>query len=302
MGKSNSTKHINEVMGNSVADAVKPPALEEAERLLEIKRNQIFIEDDSFIGNPYSLLGRVLEIRSKTGGCTQDVNDGYAEFSVFPIPGITVDENSKIKQPQKTKSFLVDSKLSLEVGFLSFLNAELDTESLFSVIVYNQAVGLLEIHKPDYLNGLRTWIRENQNLIDDPHICHLLVVTGMVQKHIIRKKYKKFDIKTKGGAYGLNVNGNLYTSTEDYSLDTRFGLSYQRIPIPNKINLPDFKLNDIASRLQDLTELNAFKSMDTLSNKGLISPINVAQNELVEKMLLPSNEEMEFIGKVKYKK
>ena len=63
------------------------------------------------------------------------------------------------------------------------------------------------------------WIQQNDSIINDPEICHLLVVTGMVQKNIIRKKYKKFEVKAKGGAYGLSVNGNLYTSTEDYSLE-----------------------------------------------------------------------------------
>lgn len=39
------------------------------------------------------------------------------------------------------------------------------------------------------------------------------------------KKYIKFEARAKGGAYGLNINGEISTSTEEYSLDIRFGLT-----------------------------------------------------------------------------
>jgi len=297
-----STKHINEVMNDSVARTETPPAIEEANKLLQIKRNQIFIEDDSFIGDPYSLLGRVIEVRSKDGKCDKNVNNGYAEFSAFPIPGVTVNENSKIKQPLKTKSFIVDKKLSLEVGFLSFLNSKLDNESLFSVIVYDQAVGLLKIQDPNYLTGMRMWIQQNENIINDPEICHLLVVTGMVQKNIIRKKYKKFDVKAKGGAYGLSVNGNLYTSTEDYSLDMRFGLSYQRIPIPSKTDILKQPSIDIAKSKVDVADIDDFLKLKKSEIKGVDIFNSEIKSEFVEKLLLPNEDEINFIDNVEFRK
>lgn len=297
-----STKHINEVMNDSVARTETPPAIEEANKLLQIKRNQIFIEDDSFIGDPYSLLGRVIEVRSKDGKCDKNVNNGYAEFSAFPIPGVTVNENSKIKQPLKTKSFIVDKKLSLEVGFLSFLNSKLDNESLFSVIVYDQAVGLLKIQDPNYLTGMRMWIQQNENIINDPETCHLLVVTGMVQKNIIRKKYKKFDVKAKGGAYGLSVNGNLYTSTEDYSLDMRFGLSYQRIPIPSKTDILKQPSIDIAKSKVDVADIDDFLKLKKSEIKGVDIFNSEIKSEFVEKLLLPNEDEINFIDNVEFRK
>lgn len=297
-----STKHINEVMNDSVARTETPPAIEEANKLLQIKRNQIFIEDDSFIGAPYSLLGRVIEVRSKNGKCDKNVNNGYAEFSAFPIPGVTVNENSKIKQPLKTKSFIVDKKLSLEVGVLSYLNSKLDNESLFSVIVYDQAVGLLKIQDPNYLAGMRMWIQQNENIINDPEICHLLVVTGMVQKNIIRKKYKKFDVKAKGGAYGLSVNGNLYTSTEDYSLDMRFGLSYQRIPIPSKTDILKQPSIDIAKSKIDVVDIDDFLKLKKSEIKGLDIFNSEIKSEFVEKLLLPNEDEINFIDNIEFRK
>ncbi|MFC7443697.1 hypothetical protein C7H62_0236 [Mesoflavibacter sp. HG96] len=297
-----STKHINEVMNETVAKTETPPAIAEANKLLQIKRNQIFIEDDSFIGDPYSLLGRVIEVRSKNGKCDKDVNNGYAEFSAFPIPGVTVNENSKIKQPLKTKSFIVDKKLSTEVAFLSFLNSKLDNESLFSVIVYDQAVGLLNIQDPSYLSGMRIWIQQNDNIINDPEICHLLVVTGMVQKNIIRKKYKKFEVKAKGGAYGLSVNGNLYTSTEDYSLDMRFGLSYQRIPIPNKTDILKQPTVSLAKSQIATTDIDNFLTLRNSEIKGIDIFNSDVKTEFVEKLLLPNEDEINFIDNIQFKK
>lgn len=298
----NSTNHINEVMNETVAKTETPPAIEEANKLLQIQRNQIFIEDDSFIGDPYSLLGRVIEVRSKDGKCSSDVNNGYAEFSVFPIQGVTVNENSKIRQPLKTKSFIVDNKLSLEVGFLNFLNAKLDNESLFSVIVFDQAVGLLNIQDPNYLTGLRMWMQQNPNIINDPEVCHLLVVTGMVQKNIIRKKYKKFEIKAKGGAYGLSVNGSLYTSTEDYSLDMRFGLSYQRMPIPNKTDVLKGSTIKFAKSNVAVDSIDNYLTLKNTEIEGLDIMDSNVKSEFISKLLLPSDEEVAFINKVEFRK
>ena len=297
----NSTKHINKVMNDSVSKTESPPAIEEAAKLLRIKRNQIFIEDDSFIGDPYSLLGRVLEVRSKGGNCDNNVNNGYAEFSTFPIPGIAVNEKSKLKQPLITKSFIVDKKLSIDVGFLNFLSTKLDNETLFSVIVYDQAVGLLNIQSSGYLSGMRMWMRQNQDLIEDPEVCHLLVVTGMVQKNIIRKRYKKFSTKAKGGAYGINVNGNLYTSSEDYSLDIRFGLSYQRIPIPNKTKLLRKSSISIANSNVEVDELKKYLTMEKSTIKGLsLSEPNV-KSDFIETLLQPDTYDIDFIDKIEYR-
>jgi len=220
MGKK-STKHINDIMNSHVAKHVNTQAANETKELLELGKSQIYIEDDASIANPYSLLGRVL-VESGFG------QDKEYHFHTFPIP-IEVDEKSKLRQPLKTKSFVVDKKLSSGIRFLNFLNSQLDTESLFSVIVFTQAVGLVDDRKASYQPSIIEWIRANQQYEGYQDSNHL-IVTGFVQKNIIRKKYKKFDIKNKGGAYGINFNGNLYTSTEDYSLDIRFGLTLRTLP------------------------------------------------------------------------
>jgi len=53
------------------------------------------------------------------------------------------------------------------------------------------------------------WImaKSGRSIINDPKVKSIGIVTGVVQKFIISKKYKKFDASVKGGAYGVNVGG-----------------------------------------------------------------------------------------------
>lgn len=50
------------------------------------------------------------------------------------------------------------------------------------------------------------------------------MVTGAVQKYFTTKKYKKFEAGAKGGGWGVNVEGSLYTSTSQFELSVVYGL------------------------------------------------------------------------------
>lgn len=169
----------------------------------------------------------MIQIRKINGTCPNILNDPdfKFEFTISPIPNIKIDEASKLKEPILRSSIIVDKNLSLNISFLSYLSAQLDAKSFFSLMVFDQATGLVNVHDNGWTTSVKQWKEENQDLITDPDICYLFVITGFVQKNIIRKKYIKFEAGTKGGAYGVNINGELSTSTEEYSLDMRFGLT-----------------------------------------------------------------------------
>lgn len=131
---------------------------------------------------------------------------------------------------------------------------------------------LVDVHDDSWNTGLNQWRESNKDLMTDPNICYLLVVTGMVQKNIIRKKYVKFEAKAKGGAFGVNINGELYSSTEDFSLDTRFGLTVSviRRPFEEQSSLgirgllddkKDFLLDEPSER-----EMTLFQSIQHIKN------------------------------------
>lgn len=227
MGAKMDTKHINDTMNSEVSEKANVATKEEAAKKLKLDDQTAYIEADAFIANPYSLLGRVIQIRKIGGKCPNTLNDPDStfEFTISPIPGVKVDESSKLKEPILRSSIIVDRQLSTSVSFLSYLSAHLDAKSHFSIMVFDQATGLVDVQDSGWTPNVKQWKSENQDVINDPDVCYLFAVTGFVQKNIVRKKYVKFEAGMKGGAYGVNINGELSTSTDEYSLDIRFGLT-----------------------------------------------------------------------------
>jgi len=216
---------INSVMNSEVAKKENIVEKEEINKLLELKENIPYIECEAFIGNPFSLLGRVVEVRKTNGEIPSSINTSNIEFSPFPIPGIKKENDSLIKSPILRKSIIVNNKLAMNIGLFNYLSAELDAESIFSINVIDQAAGLVNVQDDSWANGLKSWKTDNAALFSDDSVCYIYVIIGFIQKQIIRKKFKKFDAKAAGGAYGINIDGSLHTSAEEYSLDIRYGLT-----------------------------------------------------------------------------
>lgn len=238
MGQNVNTEHINDTMNKNVSEKTSTATAEVARKIIGIDTLTAYIDADSFIANPYSLLGRVIQIRKVNGVCPQTLDDpnNRFEFTISPIPNVKIDETSKLKQPILRSSIIVDKQLSLSVSFLSYLSAQLDTNSFFSLMVYDQTAGLVNVQDNEWTSNLNKWKEENKDLFVDPEVCYLFLVHGIIQKNVIRKKYLKFKTGVKGGAYGVNINGELSTSTEEYALDIRFGLT------PGILKRPDSTL------------------------------------------------------------
>lgn len=214
MGKNHTTKQINDNANEYFAKEKIYDALE-AQNKLGIKSYTAYVEADAFIGNPYSLLGRVMMIRRKNEKCPESLADkGFVtELAPLPISGVQVDDESKIDQPIKRGSLVVSKELSTKVGFLSYLSSQLTVNSKFSIIVFDQLTGLVDVQAPSWPLGLNQWISNNTYLLQDPDVCYLYAIVGIVQKNVIRKKYTKLDAKgpliyksTQKGANCLNIN------------------------------------------------------------------------------------------------
>ncbi len=266
----NSTEHINDAMNKQVTEKPeKIPSAQDVSRFMGLESNVAYIEADSFSGNPYALLGTVIEVRKQNGVCPDKLNSTgvVPEFSAFKIPGIKVDEGSKIKEPIKRQSILVDQKLALDVSFLNYLSTQLDGESSFSLLVFDQAGGLVDRDDASWADGVNKWKTDNQELFDDEEICYLFAVIGFVQKYVIRKTYKKFDAKAKGGAFGVNIEGSLYTSSEDYSLDIRYGLQPVILKRPSATRVLGLSPEPLV-RTPTGAEISLFASIQGVSQKG----------------------------------
>ncbi|WP_143309142.1 hypothetical protein [Chitinophaga vietnamensis] len=228
MGNNNHPDHVNDVMNRDISDSAPIATLNDLKTKTMVNDQTAYIIADAFIGNPYQLLGQVIEVRKTDGQCpTNLVNakDLNFEFSSFPVTGLKVDEQSKLAKPQLRGSIIVNKALCAQAGFLNFLSAQLDQKSTFSLVIMDQASGLVNFQDPSWTNAITQWKQNNQDKMNDPEICYIYVVSGFIQKNIIKKKYYLFEAGAKGGAYGLNIDGKLSTSTDEYSLDVVFGLT-----------------------------------------------------------------------------
>lgn len=243
MGTNNSTSHINDVMNASVSEQTNVAKETEAISKLNLNAHTAFIEADPYIANPYALLGMVLQIRKKSSQCPDSLNDPNYQFEFTPIPiQRKVDPLSKLTTPRLRNSIVVDKQLALNVSFLSYLSAELSSDNFFSLMIFDQASGVINQHDSEWSKNVKDWKQDNQDLLNDSNICYLFVISGFVQKNIVRKKYKKFKAGAKGGAYGLNIGGELATSTEEYSLDIKFGINYNVLKRPTDESIVEHNL------------------------------------------------------------
>lgn len=267
MGKNKDIDHIEHEM-NDIMSKAKPPAIEDAKKYLAIKPNQIFISDDAYIGDPYSLLGEVIVIRKENNQCPGKVVTSTPEYADYPIQR-KLNAESKIKEPLLVRSFIVDKELSGGIEVLSYLSTNLDSKSAFSVLVYNQATGLVDVQDNAWRDSLKEWKNDNQRLWEDDNICYLLAVTGIVQKNIIRKKYYKLEGEMQAGAFGINLNGKAYTSSEEYAMDVRFGLTVRMLKYPKiTVKADSTEAQSIELKEPSLDELQLFNSITEINRNS----------------------------------
>jgi hypothetical protein len=268
MGGKHDAETINKVVNEEVAKSAPVFDPEKVQELLEVKTDVPYVELDAFTGDPYSLLGSVIEVRKKNGAVPASLAGAPVEFSLLPIPGAKVKESSKLKSPTLRQSLIIDKGIAAKVGFLNYLQAELNANNVFSITVLDQATGQVDRQDPSWAQGVKDWLTQNAALLQDPEVCYLYAIIGFVQKEVIRKKYVKFDAGAKGGAYGLNVDGKLHTSTEEYSLDIRFGLVPAIIKRPTPAAKPRIAFDGKSWGKPTSREMELFSSLTSIRKKA----------------------------------
>lgn len=273
MSGQNSTEHINEVMRDSVSEETNVAEQEAAITKLDLRSHTAYIDADPYISDPYALLGMVLQVRKIDGNCPEDISDPNYKFEFTPFPiQRKVSERSKLSTPVLRSSIVVDKSLAANVSFLNYLSAELSAESFFSLMVFDQARGVIDQHDADWVANVKDWRANNQDILNDPEICYLFAISGFVQKNIVRKKYKKFEVGAKGGAFGLNIGGELATSTDEYSLDIKFGITpiVLKRPTPPaviEVAIPTSKAVSIPVIHADISSSNLIATPSLKENK-----------------------------------
>lgn len=216
MGGALTTKHVNEAMNKGVAESRPIATKADLQQVIPTRDTLRYVQNDTYVADVSAILGHVYY-------------ENIGSDALVPFwcnVSAAVDPNSKLTAPQIVSELIVDSKLQAKAEALSFLSAGLSAEELLEVRVINNASARLVDKGAEWDAAIKKWRSDPdcKDLIDDPSVGTVSVVTGVVQKYFTTKKYKKFEASAKGGAWGVNVEGSLYTSTSQFELSVIYGL------------------------------------------------------------------------------
>ncbi len=247
-----STKHVNDAMNAGVAEARPIATPADLQKAMPTRDALRYLRNDTYVADVSAILGRVYY--EKVG------SDTLVPFYI--AVAATVDANSKLSAPQTVSELIVDSKLKVKVEALSFLSADLSAEELLEVRVINNASARVVDKGDEWEAAITKWLNNPlcHSLVNNQSVGTISVVTGAVQKYFTTKKYKKFEAGAKGGGWGVNVEGSLYTSTSQFELSVVYGL-----------DLVTFKqaenVNEFADNLAKHIVVNDAASLQTVNRK-----------------------------------
>lgn len=266
MGNGNATKeHVNEVMSNNIAEKKLLVNPIEVKKQFDSKESLRYIKNDTYIANPSGLLGKVFYEKK---------NSDDLEAFIFPISG-KVNSESVLKSPQTRVEMILDSKAAGSIGIMSYLSLTLCENEVFEFRVIDNTAARIIDNGDEWEKSILKWLDSpiSKTIIDDNNVERIGVVTGIVQKYISTKKYKKFETNVKGGAFGVNVGGELYTSSSEYALDIVYGLDL--VYLPKVTTKKEFV--EVIKKDERITDKVQIQEMD----RKLINSINIKKNFLV---------------------
>jgi hypothetical protein len=225
MGSSNvTTEHVNMIMNDRVANQKMIATVDEVRRAFQSTDTLRYIKNDTYIANPKGLLGNVF---------VEHEEEGSSKLERFLISvEAVVDKESILKSPQARTELILDTKAMAAVDLFSFISLDGSAEEVYELRVIDNAAARLIDKGAKWEAALRNWMSNSfaKTIITDPTVGSIGIVTGVVQKYITTKKYRKFDVNAKGGAFGVNLAGSLYTSSSEFSLDIVYGLDITYLP------------------------------------------------------------------------
>jgi hypothetical protein len=216
MGDTVSTEHVNKKMNSDIAEEQRRAKPEELRAAIPTKDSLRYVKNATFIADVSALLGLVYY--EKIG------SDALRPFYISV--NADIDPTSKLGAPQTYSELIVDSRAKLTVEALSLISVNVSAEELLEVRIIDNSVARVVLRGDAWEAAINKWLNNPlcHSLVNDPTVGTISVVTGAVQKYFTTKKYKKFEAGTKGGGWGVNVEGSLYTSTSEFDLSVIYGL------------------------------------------------------------------------------
>ncbi|MCD4669562.1 MAG: hypothetical protein K8S14_03870 [Actinomycetia bacterium] len=220
MGIGNSVSHVNETI-DELSESVPMATGHDIDSTFKDDESTLHIKDNTIIANPSAALGRVLY--------KKDDKDSFIEHWI-PVPFVE-DSKSVLKSPITLSELIIDNKLCGEGAFLYFISLNLSREEVCELRTVLNYTCVAKTGN-EYVTALKEWLNDssNQSLTEDPKIDAITIVTGVAQKYVTSKRYRKFTGGAKGSGWGVNVGGELYLSSSEFKLDIVYELKVVTIP------------------------------------------------------------------------
>lgn len=249
MGGGATTEHINQAMNEDVAEPLAPSTASDLKRAFPSRDALRYIANSTFIADPSKLLGRVYY--EKRG------QDALIPFSTRVT--VKTDESSRLSAPQTVSELVIDSKASASADFLSLVSLNVGADDVFELRVIDNAAARAIDNGDEWDAAVTKWYENprSQELLRHPDVAAISVVTGVVQKYLTSKKYRKFEAGAKGGNWGVNVAGNLYTSSSEFQLDVVYGVDLVSFGIRDEPAALEDKVSQVTpmTRKADISEM-----------------------------------------------
>lgn len=240
--------------------------------------NSFFIRGAS-LADVNGIIGRVfIQVSDK---------EGFQRW-INPVK-IKVNPDSILKTPVTLSELVVDKKTTLEADVMKCVNINFSENELLEVRIIDNAKGQVDDISDEWEKAGNAWLESNEQKIIDqyPNFIAAYVVMGAVQRYFTIKKYKKLEGTAKGDGFGVNVGGNYYTSTSQYTLSIVYELDITPI-IPEKTPSPAKSPKEIISFNSEVkykemktgnVKSHSYESIDVLED---LPPVRLLQHSKID--------------------
>jgi len=211
-------EHANEWMNQEVAEQVKSPPLDQVADALQFTAEMAWLRDPSFY-EASSLLGRVYY---KLHGDTSFRSHIYS-LDLEMLPGAN--------DPLVRQELILNAEAAANASFLEFLKLNISAKEVYELRVVDNARVRAKVIGERWESEIEKWLNRQREVrtptLESSNLSYCAVVTGVAQKFVTKKRYSEFEGEGKGGGYGVNVDGRLFLSSQQFDLDIAYGLSLQ---------------------------------------------------------------------------
>lgn len=188
-----------------------------------------YFVNDTYQRDPGALLGRTFVQRANS-------------TKLIEMPPLRVPRQARpaASTAVTLSELIIDNRLAAQVEVLAMVGLSLDRHEAAEVRVINN-----DSLRAD--DASEEWHAAEQAWSSDPAVAqalaengatHGLVVTGVVQKYLVSKKFRSTEAGAKFGGWGVNIGGTYYASTSESKLDVVYGVDLTAV-YPSKRSFAD---------------------------------------------------------------